>query len=122
MTSAAASWTSERIAALAVDLKALERARKLSKPSKGWSGLAADDEGSVLRGTCSGSSGRYEVSVDLRVVSSAQAQAAPSNGNAPRRGLGGVALPAEIAGLRRPRVGEPTSTPAVAMTNAGAAQ
>ncbi|MCA9673272.1 MAG: SWIM zinc finger family protein, partial [Myxococcales bacterium] len=66
MTSAAASWTSERIAALAVDLKALERARKLSKPSKGWSGLAADDEGSVLRGTCSGSSGRYEVSVDLR--------------------------------------------------------
>ncbi|TVT48470.1 MAG: type VI secretion system membrane subunit TssM [Denitromonas halophila] len=63
-----------------------------------------------------------EVSVDLRVISSAQAQAAPSDGKAPQRGLGGVVLPAEIAGQHRRPADEPVSTPAVAMSSTGAAQ
>ncbi len=38
------------------------------------------------------------VSVDLRIISSPQAQASASSGSAPSRGLGGVSLPAEVAG------------------------
>lgn len=63
-----------------------------------------------------------EVSVDLRVVSSAQAQAASSTGAAAQRGLGGVVLPAEIAGRSTRPASTPASTPAVAMSSTGAAQ
>ncbi|KAA3655337.1 MAG: type VI secretion system membrane subunit TssM [Proteobacteria bacterium] len=63
-----------------------------------------------------------EVGVDLRIVSSAQAQAASSADDAPRRGLAGVVLPVHIAGKHDAGTGAPAPTAAMALSATGAGQ
>lgn len=58
--------------------------------------------------------GGINIGVDLRIISSPQAQAATKTGASSRRGLGGVVLPTEVAGTP---VTAPVATP-VAATNA----
>lgn len=63
-----------------------------------------------------------EVNVDLRIISSAQAQAATNDGDAAQRGLGGVALPARIAGGPDTVAHATVTTEPVAVATAGAQQ
>lgn len=63
-----------------------------------------------------------EVSVDLRIISSAQAQAASSPEEAPRRGLGGVVLPVDIAGKQGVDATAPEHAAVATLSSSGAEQ